>query len=108
MAYGTTPAQSVTERIDWVTSIPFVGFHVVALVAAILVPPSAGNIALVVGMYYLRMFGVCSGFHRYFAHRTYETSRAYQFFLAFLGGSAMQKGALWWAAAHRHHHRYSD
>ncbi len=58
--------------------------------------------------YFARMFGVTAGYHRYFSHRTYKTSRVFQFFLAWLGCSAMQKGPLWWASQHRHHHRYSD
>ncbi len=108
MPYGTIQAQAPEERLQVFRSLPFIGFHVAALAAAILVPPSAGDIALMVGMYYLRMFGIGAGFHRYFAHRTYSTSRAFQLFMAFLGGTAMQKGGLWWAANHRHHHRYSD
>ena len=54
------------------------------------------------------MFGITGGYHRYFAHRSYKTSRVFQFVLAWLGCSAVQKGPLWWAAHHRHHHRYSD
>jgi len=102
MPYGTTQAQLPEEHFQFMGSLPFIGFHFAALAAAILVPPSAGDIALVVGMYYLRMFGIGAGFHRYFAHRTYSTSRAFQFFMA------LQKGGLWWAANHRHHHRFSD
>ena len=59
-------------------------------------------------LYVVRMFGITAGYHRYFAHRSYKTSRAFQFVLAWLGCSAMQKGPLWWAAHHRHHHRFSD
>ena len=51
--------------------------------------------------YVLRMFGITAGYHRYFAHRAYKTSRAFQFSLALVGTSATQKGPLWWAAAHR-------
>jgi stearoyl-CoA desaturase (delta-9 desaturase) len=65
-------------------------------------------IALCAVTYFIRMFGITAGYHRYFAHRAYKTSRAFQFVLACLGCSAMQKGPLWWAAHHRHHHRYSD
>ena len=54
------------------------------------------------------MFGVTGAYHRYFSHRTYKTSRAFQFVLAFLAQTSAQKGALWWAAHHRHHHAYSD
>ena len=56
----------------------------------------------------IRMFGITAGYHRYFSHRSYRTSRWFQFVLAWIGCSAMQKGPLWWAAHHRHHHRYSD
>jgi stearoyl-CoA desaturase (delta-9 desaturase) len=58
--------------------------------------------------YFVRMFGITGGYHRYFAHRAYKTSRIFQFFLAWLGCSAMQKGPLWWASHHRQHHRFSD
>jgi stearoyl-CoA desaturase (delta-9 desaturase) len=47
-------------------------------------------------------------YHRYFSHRTYKTSRGFQFLLALLAMSSSQKGVLWWGAHHRHHHKYSD
>lgn len=55
-----------------------------------------------------RMFGLTAGFHRYFSHRSFQTSRIFQFILALLGTIALQKDPLWWAAHHRHHHRSSD
>jgi stearoyl-CoA desaturase (delta-9 desaturase) len=54
------------------------------------------------------MFAITAGYHRYFSHRAYRTSRAFQLALAVLGASAAQKGPLWWAAHHRDHHRHSD
>jgi stearoyl-CoA desaturase (delta-9 desaturase) len=54
------------------------------------------------------MFGLTAGFHRYFSHRSFKTSRPFQFALALLGTLAVQKGPLWWAAHHRAHHKYSD
>ncbi len=60
------------------------------------------------GLFLVRKFGITGGYHRYFSHRSYKTSRWFQFFLAFLGGMSAQKGALWWAAHHRHHHQHSD
>jgi len=59
-------------------------------------------------LYWLRMFAITGGFHRYFSHRSYETSRIFQFCLAFLGTCSGQKGPLWWAAHHRVHHQNSD
>lgn len=59
-------------------------------------------------MYLVRMFAITGGYHRYFSHRSYKTSRVFQFILALLGASSAQKGPIWWASHHRHHHRYSD
>jgi stearoyl-CoA desaturase (delta-9 desaturase) len=56
----------------------------------------------------VRMFFVTAGYHRYFSHRAFKTSRAFQFVIAFMAMSSSQKGVLWWAAHHRHHHRFSD
>jgi stearoyl-CoA desaturase (Delta-9 desaturase) len=65
-------------------------------------------VALAVALYYVRMFAITAAYHRYFAHRSYKTSRAFQLFLAVLGTTATQKGPLWWASVHRVHHKFSD
>lgn len=59
-------------------------------------------------LYVTRMFWVTGGYHRYFAHKSYKTSRWFQFVIAFMSQTSAQKGVLWWAAHHRHHHRHSD
>ncbi|MBX3189553.1 MAG: acyl-CoA desaturase [Labilithrix sp.] len=92
----------------WLVSMPFYGVHIAAVVGVALVGFSWKWVALAVALYYLRIFGVTGGYHRYFSHRTYRTSRAFQLFLAVLAQSSLQKGALWWAAHHRDHHKYSD
>jgi stearoyl-CoA desaturase (delta-9 desaturase) len=87
--------------------IPFVFMHVACL-GAIFTGVSLEAVLLCVGLYALRMWGLTAGFHRYFSHRTYKTSRAFQFVLALIGTAAVQKGPLWWAAHHRRHHKYTD
>lgn len=59
-------------------------------------------------LYVIRMFAITGAYHRYFSHRTYQTSRFFQFVLGVLGSSSAQKGPIWWASHHRHHHQYSD
>ncbi|MDB6151836.1 MAG: Fatty acid desaturase, partial [Chthoniobacteraceae bacterium] len=59
-------------------------------------------------LYFVRMFAITGFYHRYFSHRTFHTSRAAQFCFAALGNTAVQRGALWWAAVHRHHHKHAD
>lgn len=59
------------------------------------------------GYYFVRMFAITAGYHRYFSHRTFQTNRVFQFILALFGVFAIQNGPLWWASHHRLHHRYS-
>lgn len=68
----------------------------------------ARDVVLCAGSFFLRMFGLTIGYHRYFAHRTFKTSRAMQLVLALLAILAMQRGPLWWAETHRAHHRHTD
>ncbi len=89
-------------------NLPFVLVHLVALIGVFVMGWSWKGAALAVGLYYLRMFGVTAGYHRYFSHRTFRTSRFFQFVLAFLAVSSTQKGVLWWASHHRLHHKLSD
>lgn len=58
--------------------------------------------------YFVRVFALTAGFHRYFSHRAFKTSRSFQFVLAWIGTSSAQLGPMWWAANHRHHHQHSD
>ena len=88
-------------------AIGFLLVHLLAL-GVFVVGFSWTGVALCLGSYTLRMFAITAGFHRYFAHRTYRLGRVSQFLLAFLAQTSAQKGVLWWAAHHRHHHKWSD
>jgi len=105
---STAVAPTRDHKINWVTSAPFFAVHLFALVAVFFVPFRWSYVGWALAMYYLRMWLVTTGYHRYFAHRSFKTSRVFQFVLAFLAETSAQKGVLWWAANHRHHHRESD
>jgi stearoyl-CoA desaturase (Delta-9 desaturase) len=101
---GPTPWAKVSA---WLKNVPFIAMHLSCL-ALFFVSPSWLSLVLCVGLYFVRMFGITAGYHRYFAHRAFKTSRVFQFMLALLGCTSMQKGPLWWAAHHRGHHRHTD
>ena len=92
---------------EHVSNALFVVMHLSVLLA-FFVPISWKVIVLALGGYGLRMWAVTAGYHRYFAHRTYKTSRAFQLVLAILGATSMQNGPIWWASVHRRHHKESD
>ncbi len=104
---STRRQRPADERPEAWASVPFLLVHLAPL-GALWTGVTAFDLALCAALYALRMFFITAGYHRYFSHRAYRTSRAFQLVLAFGGGTAAQKGALWWAAHHRHHHRYSD
>src|SRR4030095_485737 len=92
---------------DLGTMLPFIVLHASALLA-LTVPFTFPMIAWLAASYFLRMFGVTGGYHRYFSHRSYKLNRFWQFWFAFLAQTSGQKGVLWWAAHHRDHHLHSD
>ncbi len=95
------------DKINWMVSTPFIPIHL-SCILALWTGISWVALAALFLTYGVRMFGITGGFHRYFSHRSYKTSRLFQFVLAFLGTSSAQKGPLWWASHHRYHHRYAD
>jgi len=76
--------------------------------AAFFVPISTTAVVVCIVSYSIRMFAITGFFHRYFAHKAFQTSRGMQALFAALGTAATQRGPLWWAAHQRHHHRHSD
>ncbi len=95
------------RKVSW-RSMPFFIVHAIAIAGVVWLGWSWWGLALAIALYYVRMFGVTGGYHRYFSHRSYRTSRPMQFVLALLATSSAQKGVIWWAAHHRTHHKQSD
>jgi stearoyl-CoA desaturase (delta-9 desaturase) len=96
---------------EWAGMTPFLLVHALGIggaVAGIVMGAPLWAWLMAAGLYFVRMFGVTGGYHRYFAHRTFKTGRVMQFLLALLAESSAQRGALWWAAHHRDHHKFSD
>jgi len=102
-----TNEQEFHDDIIYPATIPFVLVHL-ACFAAIWTGVTTGALITCITLYVVRMFGTTAGYHRYFSHRSFKTSRGFQFVLAFLAQTSAQRGVLWWSATHRHHHRHSD
>ncbi|MBE9181568.1 acyl-CoA desaturase [Oculatella sp. LEGE 06141] len=95
------------RQIDILGNIPFISIHIACLLT-FWVGFSWTALITCFLLWFVRMFGITAGYHRYFSHRAYKTTRWFQFVLALLGNAAAQLGPLWWAAHHRHHHRHTD
>jgi stearoyl-CoA desaturase (Delta-9 desaturase) len=110
---GTVAEQAFSAADGWLTRTHVVsrsiywGIHAACLLVFVTGAPLEA-LLLCTATYAVRLFAITGVYHRYFSHKSYKTSRAFQFVLAFLGATATQKGPLWWSATHRRHHRYSD
>ena len=93
-------------QIGWLALTIFILLHVACL--AVIFSGTTPTALILCGIVYVvQMFGITAGYHRYFSHRSFKTSRWFQFVLGWLGCSAGQAGPLWWASVHRNHHRTS-
>jgi stearoyl-CoA desaturase (delta-9 desaturase) len=90
-----------------INKVVFFALHLVPLLA-LFTHVTRFDWMVCIALYVARMFFVTAGYHRYFSHRTFKTSRVMQALLAWAAQTSGQKGVLWWAANHRVHHRYSD
>jgi stearoyl-CoA desaturase (delta-9 desaturase) len=98
---------AAARRFDWARLLPFIGLHLGCL-GVFWVGVSMTAVLVAAALYALRMFAITAFYHRYFSHNAFRTTRAAQFVFALLGASAVQRGPLWWASHHRHHHARSD
>ena len=94
-------------KVEWFRCLPYVLIHLACL-SAFFFPVTLPCILIALLSYGVRMFAITAFYHRYFAHRSFKTSRLVQFLGAAVACSSGQRGPLWWAAHHRRHHRHSD
>ena len=100
-------AAATRPRVDWFRVTPFLAMHLACL-AVLWVGFSWTALSVAVIVYFARVFGLTAFYHRYFSHRSFKTTRWFQFLGAVLASSAGQRGPIWWAAHHRAHHAHSD
>jgi stearoyl-CoA desaturase (delta-9 desaturase) len=98
--------------INWAVSIVLIG----TFIAAVTVVPLYGIVHGYSGWAWaffgiflvLNGIGIGSGYHRLWSHRTYEAHPVLKWFLAVMGGMALQNSIIVWSARHRIHHRDVD
>src|SRR5688572_25299354 len=64
------------------TSVLFWAVHLAAVIGVVYCGWSWSGLVLAIGAYFVRMVVVTAGYHRYFAHRAFKTSRVFQLLLA--------------------------
>lgn len=100
------------KQIDWPVALflvlnPVLGF-VLFFIYIYFFDIPVGMWAVLLVFAALTNLSITVGYHRLFAHRSYETNAFMKFILLFFGSSAFQGPALKWASDHRRHHSHID
>lgn len=96
------------QHINWLNSVLVVFVPAIGFYHAYYTPPQLKTVALAVLLYVFCGVSITAGYHRCFAHKSYDAHWAVRAFFAFFGAGAVQGSVKWWAHSHRIHHRYTD
>ena len=107
MSQVATVEQRKSGHINWVTVVPIVIFHVLAVWA--LFTFSWSNLIAFAIMWWLTgSVGIGLGFHRQLTHRSFHTPKWLERLLAVFGSMALQGSPNDWVTTHRLHHAFCE
>ncbi|KAE9406206.1 delta 9-fatty acid desaturase, partial [Gymnopus androsaceus JB14] len=99
---------NLLNEINWLSFYILTVPPLIGIVGAFHVKLQWKTAVWAVAYYFLTGLGITAGFHRLWAHRSYNASLPLQYLLAVLGTGAVQGSIKWWSRGHRAHHRYTD
>jgi len=95
------------QKLNWITAIVLVIFHLGAVAALFLANWRAVGVAF--ALYWICTgWGISLGYHRLHTHRSYKVPLWLEYFFAVCGSLTLEGGPLFWVATHRIHHQRSD
>jgi stearoyl-CoA desaturase (Delta-9 desaturase) len=95
-------------HVNWLNVILIIGIPIIGCVAAFWTPLRRPTLIWAVFYYYCTGLGITAGYHRLWAHKSYNATLPLKLFLAACGGGAVEGSIRWWSRDHRAHHRYTD
>ena len=99
--------ESRYSKVNWVTFIVLVWFHVQAIAAFFSFTWT--NLIVAAVLYWVAVgLGISMGYHRLHTHRGFKTPLLFEYFLAVCGTLTLEGGPIFWVAIHRLHHQHSD
>ncbi|KAJ5161943.1 hypothetical protein N7492_007335 [Penicillium capsulatum] len=96
------------RHVNWINTTLILIVPIIGCVAAFFTPLRIPTALWAVLYYFWTGLGITAGYHRLWAHRSYEASRPLKIFLACVGGGSIQGSIRWWSSKHRAHHRWTD
>ncbi|KAJ5711957.1 hypothetical protein N7488_006113 [Penicillium malachiteum] len=96
------------RHVNWINISLILVVPIFGCIAAFFTELQPATAAWAILYYFWTGLGITAGYHRLWAHRSYEASLPLKIFLACVGGGAVQGSIRWWSSKHRAHHRWTD
>ncbi|KAF7358997.1 Acyl-CoA desaturase [Mycena sanguinolenta] len=109
----TKPLPPITSRnflasLNWIAVVVLTLPPIISIIGAYTTPLRWQTAVFSVLYYFYTGLGITAGYHRLWAHRSYNAGKFLQYFLAIAATGAVQGPIKWWSRGHRSHHRYTD
>ncbi|KAJ3279611.1 hypothetical protein HK104_001302 [Borealophlyctis nickersoniae] len=96
------------NQINWLSTGLLTITPVLALYSLLYIPLTFKTAVWSITYYFITGLGITAGHHRYWAHRSYDASKVWQWWMAFASAGAVEGSIKWWSRDHRAHHRWTD
>ncbi|EIN08842.1 delta9-fatty acid desaturase [Punctularia strigosozonata HHB-11173 SS5] len=96
------------KELEWISVLVLTLVPAMTIYGALYVPLQTKTAIFAVLYYFVTGLGITAGYHRLWAHRSYNASLPLQYALALAGSGAVEGSIKWWSRGHRAHHRYTD
>jgi stearoyl-CoA desaturase (delta-9 desaturase) len=100
--------KNLIYNIQWISFLAITVTPSIAIYGMLTTPYNRNTVIWSIVYYYITGLGITAGYHRLWAHRSYNASTPLQFALSMAGAGAVQGSIKWWSRGHRAHHRYTD
>ena len=101
-----------SERINWVSSSFLIGTAFLTVTALPVYLWFFGfdwfHFGIFLVMFMLTGFSITAGYHRFFAHKTFEAKWPLRLMVLIFGAAAFENSVLMWTSDHRRHHKHTD
>lgn len=102
----------MTQKLNWPNTLFLIAVPLVGMLGT-LYCALTGQIAWQTWVFTLLLtaamgLSITAGYHRLFAHKSYQAAWPVRLFFALFGAGAFEGSVLEWSTDHRNHHRYTD
>ncbi|KAI9220244.1 hypothetical protein BC828DRAFT_348513 [Blastocladiella britannica] len=104
----TTPTADRKYSVNWPQAIFLLATPALAVYGLMTVPLQLRTFVWAFTYYMITGLGITAGYHRLWAHKSYDAGLPYQIWMALAGAGAVEGSIRWWSRGHRAHHRYTD